>query len=359
MPILRDLPLVKELNLELGGRYSDYSTSGGVSTYKILADWAITDWARLRGGFNKATRAPNLAEQFLGKSQVTVTLSDPCSQGQTGAAASYSANAAAAANPAGAAQVLALCQSLMTQAASDVYYGVIASSQPSTATTTSFLVGSPTVQPESADTWTAGLVLRAPFENPWIAGLGATIDWYSIQITDIISQQSINDVWKACIVSGAASSAQCSVVGRDPFDGRPCRAVTALLQQRGPDPLQRCGRGAQLARTACRPRAASRAGCSVVQHAADDSHEAQHLLGGDRRVDGVHKHTTGCASGVVCSGYKYQAFTTLGYSTGPLALSPALELLPDHQGGRCGNESGHPHARHLRVVQPAVIVRFV
>jgi iron complex outermembrane receptor protein len=326
VPILRDLPLVKELNLELGGRYSDYSTSGGVSTYKILADWAITDWARLRGGFNKATRAPNLAEQFLGKSQVTVTLSDPCSQGQTGAAASYSANAAAAANPAGAAQVLALCQSLMTQAASDVYYGVIASSQPSTATTTSFLVGSPTVQPESADTWTAGLVLRAPFENPWIAGLGATIDWYSIQITDIISQQSINDVWKACILSGAASSAQCSVVGRDPFDGRPSQSLLSYnnvgqIRFNGVDVALNWR--AQLADL----------GLQAVPGAV--SFNTQLTIPTKRNIYSAvtgewteYKHTSGCASGVVCSGYKYQAFTTLGYSTGPMALSLRWNYYP-------------------------------
>ncbi len=37
----------KHLNLELGYRYSDYELQGGVSTYKALVDWGITDTAAL------------------------------------------------------------------------------------------------------------------------------------------------------------------------------------------------------------------------------------------------------------------------------------------------------------------------
>ena len=44
-----DLPFVEELNLELGYRYSDYELQGGVSTYKALVDWGITDTLRFRG----------------------------------------------------------------------------------------------------------------------------------------------------------------------------------------------------------------------------------------------------------------------------------------------------------------------
>jgi outer membrane receptor protein involved in Fe transport len=63
------IPVAPRFDLELGGRYSDYDTSGGVDTYKVLGDWRMTDFARLRGGFNRATRAPNIAELFLRSTQ--------------------------------------------------------------------------------------------------------------------------------------------------------------------------------------------------------------------------------------------------------------------------------------------------
>jgi outer membrane receptor protein involved in Fe transport len=324
VPIVKDLPLIQEFNLELGGRYSDYSTSGGTNTFKILGDWGVMDWARVRGGFNRATRAPNLAEQFLGKSQVTVTLSDPCSQGQTGTAAPYSANATT--NAAGAANVLALCRALMTPAAGDVYYGVAANLQPASASTTSFLVGSTAVQPESAKTWTAGLVLRSPFENPWVSGLGATIDWYSIRIEDIISQQSINDVWKACITSAASTSAECAVVGRDPFDGRPSQSLLSYTNVG-----QIRFNGVDLAIN-WRARFAD-LGLDAVPGTM--SVNSQITIPTKRNVYSAvtgqwteYKDTLGCAGGVACSGYKYQAFTTFGYATGPLALSLRWNYYP-------------------------------
>ena len=44
---------------------SDYSTTGTSWTYKALLDWAVNDWLRFRGGFNRAERAPTIGELFL------------------------------------------------------------------------------------------------------------------------------------------------------------------------------------------------------------------------------------------------------------------------------------------------------
>src|SRR5690606_12819892 len=64
IPLLRDLPLIEQFDLEVGGRFSDYSLSGQVGTFKILGDWQVTDWLRLRGGYQLANRAPNIYELF-------------------------------------------------------------------------------------------------------------------------------------------------------------------------------------------------------------------------------------------------------------------------------------------------------
>ena len=53
VPILSDT-IVDRFELELGGRHSDYNTTGGSWTYKILGDMQINERFRLRGGFNRA-----------------------------------------------------------------------------------------------------------------------------------------------------------------------------------------------------------------------------------------------------------------------------------------------------------------
>src|SRR5690606_33444672 len=83
IPIVRDLPFIQHLDLELGGRYSDYDVTSGVVTYKALIDWGITDFARIRGGYNRANRAPNNGELFQARTTsafgVGTAQGDPCS----------------------------------------------------------------------------------------------------------------------------------------------------------------------------------------------------------------------------------------------------------------------------------------
>lgn len=108
--LLRD-SFIEELNLELGGRISDYNTTGTSYTYKVLGDLALTDWLRFRGGFNRAERAPNIGELFLAAQQTfgVNNRGDVCSLGNPN---SFSANPGV--NP-NAAQVEAVCRALMAQ----------------------------------------------------------------------------------------------------------------------------------------------------------------------------------------------------------------------------------------------------
>jgi outer membrane receptor protein involved in Fe transport len=80
------VPVAKKLDLELGYRYSDYDTAGGVNTYKTLFDWSATDGIRVRGGYQFATRAPNTEELFAGPRLNTVNnfiYGDPCQASTT------------------------------------------------------------------------------------------------------------------------------------------------------------------------------------------------------------------------------------------------------------------------------------
>jgi iron complex outermembrane receptor protein len=81
VPVLKDLPGVEQLNLELVGRRSDYDTTGLSYTYKVLADWRANDWLRFRDGYNRAERALNMAELFLNPESIFSAVSggNPCS----------------------------------------------------------------------------------------------------------------------------------------------------------------------------------------------------------------------------------------------------------------------------------------
>ncbi|HTC84357.1 MAG TPA: TonB-dependent receptor, partial [Rhizomicrobium sp.] len=64
VPVLKDLPLVQSFNLNLAGRYTDYSVSGSVQTWKIGFNWNVVDSLRFRGTTSIDIRAPTLDDLF-------------------------------------------------------------------------------------------------------------------------------------------------------------------------------------------------------------------------------------------------------------------------------------------------------
>ena len=77
VPVLNDLPLVRQLDLDLGYRYSRYTAIGGLGTYKIMGDWEVNRFLRFRGGYNLATRAPNVGEMFQADTTTVAATSTP------------------------------------------------------------------------------------------------------------------------------------------------------------------------------------------------------------------------------------------------------------------------------------------
>src|SRR6185503_3031954 len=78
VPLIQDKQFVKDLTLELAYRYSDYSNAGTTNTYKVSGDWTIVDGFRIRAGYNRAVRAPNVVELFSPQNVVLDGTIDPC-----------------------------------------------------------------------------------------------------------------------------------------------------------------------------------------------------------------------------------------------------------------------------------------
>jgi len=196
IPVLADLPLIRKLEFELGARTSDYSATGNSFTWKALADWQVTDWLRFRGGYNKAERAPNIAELFQAPQQSFVSLSrgDACSS--TNTLLPYGAGPA---NTTNRAEVRALCETLMNgidPTTSGQFYSD--TQAPGATTGFSTTIGNPNVQPEKAETWTAGMVLNAPSQSPWLRGLRLAVDYYKIEIEDAIGAETGDFIQQKC-----------------------------------------------------------------------------------------------------------------------------------------------------------------
>ncbi len=80
IPILRGVPGVEFFEIGLAGRHTDVSTVGSAQTWKVSANWAVTDWFRLSGTIGSSFRAPALFELFLADqtSFVSQRTIDPC-----------------------------------------------------------------------------------------------------------------------------------------------------------------------------------------------------------------------------------------------------------------------------------------
>jgi len=197
IPVLSDLPFIQSLSLEIGGRMSDYSTTGTSYTYKALGDWEVNDWLRFRGGYNRAERSPNIGELYLA-SQETFGVNyagDPCSLANP---LSWSANPA---NATGA-QVRAVCEVLMDRSgdptAKTTYYtGTQSNSTFGYAWPT--LVGNADLSTEKADTWTAGFVISSPFNSPALSRLRLSVDWYDIYVKDAIAPLTVAAALQQCL----------------------------------------------------------------------------------------------------------------------------------------------------------------
>src|SRR5437763_7453305 len=95
IPLLRDLPLANKLSLGTAFRHSNYYTSGGVNTYEGDVRWSPVPSLLVRGGYQRAVRAPNIGELFAAHSGSQIAfgtppaaIGDPCdirSSARTGA----------------------------------------------------------------------------------------------------------------------------------------------------------------------------------------------------------------------------------------------------------------------------------
>jgi outer membrane receptor protein involved in Fe transport len=189
VPLVQDRSGFNDLSLELGYRFANYTASEqeakNNSSYKALLSWAPVEGFRIRGGINRAVRAPNVQELFRPQSIGLEGSEDIC----------------AGANP------TATPEQCARTGVSPAQYGKILENP--AGQYNSLLGGNPQLDVETADTITVGMV----WTPRSITGLTVTADYFDISIEDTIDNFFADDTIKACAENG--DPAVCRLIHRD------------------------------------------------------------------------------------------------------------------------------------------------
>ncbi len=157
-PLLRDLPVLRDLQFNAAARFSDYNTSGAIWSWKYGMTNEFFDGFRGRFTRSRDIRSANLSEMYTTSTTGWSTISDPV-----------------------------------------------------TGTSVNALViggGNARLDPEKADTLTVGFTW-APARAP---GLILSVDYFDIEIKDVITQVSAQETVLRCV---AGNQAMCGRVVRD------------------------------------------------------------------------------------------------------------------------------------------------
>lgn len=180
IPLLKDLPLVSSLDANLAGRYTDYSTSGSVQTWKVGLDYRVNNSLRFRATTSRDIRAPTLNDLF-----------QPIQASVSGFVDLHTSTSAT----------------------------VFISTQ-----------GNANLVPEVARTYTVGAVFTPSF----LPGFNASADWYKISMDNAIGSIAAGNtsIQQLCEASGG-SSPYCALFERPlPFSNTtPANFPTKVYNQ--------------------------------------------------------------------------------------------------------------------------------
>jgi iron complex outermembrane receptor protein len=223
VPVLSNLPLIQDFTLNSAFRYSDYNLDGvgAVWTYLYGADWRLTPDFAFRGQFQRAIRAPNVAELFGGSRRSVEPATDPCSSRQP---ASGRTDA-----------VRQLCIQSGVPAAQVFGAGV-----QSNDIIEAFFGGNPNVGEESSDTRTFGAVITPRI----LPNLAVSIDYFDITLDGAIAQLGggLNNTLNLCYnLIQDINSEFCRAVSRNPVTGEIGSPYTAQINQANTGSLETSG----------------------------------------------------------------------------------------------------------------------
>jgi len=144
IPLLKNAPFANSMDVDGAIRYTDYSTSGAVTTWKAGLNYSPIADVRIRGTLSRDIRAPSINELYSGTTQSVLNLIDPRNNS----------------NP---------VVPLLTG-------------------------GNLRLTPETSKAWTAGIV----YQPSRLEGFRASVDYYDFRISNAITTLSGQQIIDGC-----------------------------------------------------------------------------------------------------------------------------------------------------------------
>lgn len=213
IPILKDAPFAHSLEVNLGYRISDYDVTGSFDTYKADVAWKPIEPLLIRGGYERAIRAPNIGELYSAAQAAQAQIGSPPSAGDPCDVRTTSRTGSTGTS------VRGLC------VATGVPASIVDTYQYTTVAVGAVASGSTLLTPEEADTFTIGAVWRPASSNALLANLSFSVDYYDIEVSNVISQVSAVTTMNKCYnLDGSnptydANNLYCRLITRDGTGG--------------------------------------------------------------------------------------------------------------------------------------------
>jgi outer membrane receptor protein involved in Fe transport len=174
IPLIEGAPFAERVEIPVGLRYDDFSAFGGATTYQIGLEWKTGDDLLIRSTYGTVFRAPSISALYGPESDAFPSATDPCST----------------ANWASLEEVQkGYCR------ADGVKEG---GSRNLDGQQLTQVGGNPDLQPEEGDTFTVGFAWSPEF----VDGLGITLDYWAIEIEDVIDAVGASDSLLGCYLGG-------------------------------------------------------------------------------------------------------------------------------------------------------------
>lgn len=189
-PVLKDLPFVHLLQIEGAYRFSHYGNGiGNTDTWKGGAIWSPFDGLSFRGVRSRSVRVPNFGELYTPQvaNANNVNPADPCLRVNIGLTAARQANCVALGVPANGLENYPL--------------GPVITSG-----------GNPELKPETSNSLTLGMI----FQPKFLAGFDLTVDYWNIDITNVIASFGATTIYNLCVDLSSIGNPFCQAQTRDP-----------------------------------------------------------------------------------------------------------------------------------------------
>lgn len=189
VPLFANADASQKLDLSLAGRYSDYSTFGGEFTPKYGLRWQVAEDLLLRASYAEGFRAPSIGELYGSQSRFDALLVDPCLVPPSAPAGSV-APIACPGVPVGARQ-------------NDPQISILTG-------------GNPALEPETANSFSAGLVYSPHFANgvSWSDKLDFEVTFYRHDLEGAI--QAIDAQTQLDLCASTGQTQYCDGITRLP-----------------------------------------------------------------------------------------------------------------------------------------------